>query len=172
MALTDEQTAEVDQKRLGTDRPEYYSADSRSNTAINEDLEAFIILAEPDLLAEIEGRIEETAEVKKDRDKLYQECIDAEGADAVEVIEHYQEKIEDLSSFKIRMGDSPLGSSVGVADLMADAQSSQAEALEQFEYYFNRISMIRMLNNARIVGGSNEHATRQQSSWSFVFGSY
>jgi len=170
-SVTEDQQGDLAENRKGTDKPKFYSANNQVEEPIGDDLEGFLILANKSLIAEIAVRVDDDAETDTDRDELFQECLDAEGKDAVEVISVLQVAVDDKASAKARVLEAPFGNTPDMAPILEDMERSHSRALEMYELLFNRIAMVNMMTVNR-ENTNNSHVQKQQSGWGSVFGKY
>lgn len=170
--LTEEQVIEIQEKSQKIEKPEYYSALERKNVTIGGDLEGFLILADPDLKEEIIDRLGVSNEGDPDRQELYKEALAFEIIDATTRLIDLERGIAGFGAFRIRIMESPFGSTAEVAPMTQDVQRGLGVVSEQRERTFHEFQVSRVLTtlNDRLEGSAEE--VSQRESWEGVISAY
>lgn len=170
--LTEEQTITVQEKSQSIDKPSYYSSAERKNTIIGDDLEAFLILSDPDLKEEIIDRLGVSNEGDPDRQDLYKEALSFETVDASTRLVDLERGVAGFGAFRLRVMESPAGSTTDVAPLVQDIQRGLGAVSEQRERTYHEFQVSKVLTsiNNRLEGSSDE--VLQRESWEGVISAY
>lgn len=151
-------------------RPSYFSATDDKSTAIGEDLEAFLILADPSLREELIDRVTEDTETDEDFQELFDECLSLEKQDATAVLAAYDDKLGGFTTFREEVRSSRFGTSTDVSVLIQDTQQAQTIAIANRDRAFHRSVAVEILPKRN--GGITNEQQKQRSSWESVINTY